>query len=202
MPNENWTFFQAFIKSPRVVASVIPSSSFLERRVVRAADLANADMIVELGGGTGGVTRALLKAMAPEARLLVIERTADFISKLRRIDDPRLDVVHGCASTIGAELQRRGLAAADAVVSGIPFSTMPRSLAGAIAAAVHAALTPGGRFVAYQFTDRVADYSRPVMGRPEVELVLRNVPPVRIFTWRKGSARRVNSHGSSALLSG
>lgn len=192
---KNWTFFQAFLKSPRIVASIIPSSSYLERRIVKAAAPGTASVVVELGAGTGGTTRSLLKVMGPEARLLVIERTVDFIENLEQINDIRLDVVHGCASSIGAELKRRGYPAADAVVSGIPFSTLPEPLAAEIIAAVHDALGPGGRFVAYQFTNRVADYAQPVLGMPEVERELYNVPPLRVFTWRKdGRPRNSDQH--------
>lgn len=185
MARDNWTFLQAFLKSPRVIASVVPSSSFLERRVVRAADVGSARAVVELGAGTGGITRSLLQAMGQQGRLIAIERTAAFVDGLGRIGDARLDIVHGCASTLGAQLEQRGLEAADAVVSGIPFSTLPKALAASIVEAIDAALAPGGRFVAYQFSDRVADYTRPVMGKPAVEHEVRNVPPVRVFTWRK-----------------
>lgn len=186
MPNDNWTFFQAFLRSPQVVASVVPSSPFVERRVVRAADAERARVVVELGGGTGGITRSLLKAMSPDTRVLVIERTGKFVEHLRLIDDSRLEVIHGCASSIGTELARRGCPGADSVISGIPFSTMPKALGKEIIAAVYDALVPGGRFVAYQFTDRVADYARPVMGAPTIEYEFVNVPPLRLFTWRKG----------------
>lgn len=201
MPNANWTFFQAFLKAPRVVASVIPSSPFVLRKVVKAADAANARVVVELGGGTGGTTRAMLKAMNPQARMLVIERTADFIGTLSGIDDHRLEVIHGCASAIGEELERRGHPSADAVISGIPFSTMPPELAEEIIAGVYEALAPGGRFVAYQFTDRVADYARPVMGAPEVEYELVNVPPLRLFIWRKEEQpRATNGHNGAHVI--
>jgi phospholipid N-methyltransferase len=190
MPNDNWTFFQAFLRSPQVVASMVPSSSFVERRVVRAAAVETASVVVELGGGTGGITRSLLNASGSHSRLLVIERTAEFIEHLRSIGDSRLEVVHGCASSIGAELRHRGHPAADSVISGIPFSTMPKALGKEIIAAVYDALAPGGRFVAYQFTDRVAEYARPVMGAPVIEYELCNVPPLRLFTWRKGRAAR------------
>lgn len=195
MAGENWTFFQAFLKAPKVVASVTPSSTFLKRRVIRAADLAAARVVVELGPGTGGLSEALLDAMAAESTLLAIERTATFVDALERIRDPRFEVVHGCASEIVEELERRGLAAADAVVSGIPFSTMPDDLSARIAGAVHAALRPGGRFVAYQFTDRVVDYARPVLGDPDVEHEVLNVPPMRVFRWVKAAppaAARLN----------
>ena len=112
----------------------------------------------------------------------------------------RLDVVHGCASSIGAEMIRRGYPPADAVISGIPFSTLPEALAQEIISAVHEVLAPGGRFVAYQFASRVADYARPVMGAPEVEHELRNVPPVRVFTWRKKDRGQENSSLNGAVF--
>ncbi len=180
-----WQFFQAFLKSPRVVASLVPSSHFLERRVAEAARLESAAAAVELGAGTGGTTRALLKTLGDDARLLVIERTAAFIPGLRSIGDPRLEVIHGCASGIRAELGARGVAHADAVVSGIPFSSLPPELARTVVSEIHACLSPGGRFVVYQVTDRVADYARPVFGAPQVGHEILNLPPLRIFTWTR-----------------
>ena len=181
----SWTFFRAFLKAPKTVASVIPSSSFLERRVIREAGIADAKVVVEFGAGTGGVTRAMLDAMRPDARLIAIEWTADFIPGLQRIGDDRLEVINGCASTVRQQLSERGYSGADAIVSGIPFSTMPPELCEKIARAIMDALNPGGCFVAYQFSDRVADYLRPVMGDPEVQHEILNIPPLRTFIWRK-----------------
>lgn len=184
-PRSRWQFFQAFLKSPRVVASMVPSSHFLERHVVEAARLESAAAVVELGAGTGGTTRALLDALGDDARLLVIERTAAFIPGLRSIDDPRLEIIHGCASDIRAETGKRGVPRVDAVVSGIPFSSLPPELARRVVSEIHACLSPGGRFVAYQVTDRVAEYARPVFGAPRVEHEILNLPPLRIFTWTR-----------------
>jgi phosphatidylethanolamine/phosphatidyl-N-methylethanolamine N-methyltransferase len=187
MSSGTWTFFQAFLKSPKVVASMIPSSPFLERRLVRAARLDSASTVVELGSGTGGTTRALLKAMPDGSNLLTMERTGEFVTALNRIGDPRLHIVHGCASTLATELESRGLGPADAVISGIPFSTLPPDLCKQIITAVHDALRPQGRFVAYQFSDRVADYARPIFGSPRIEHEVRNVPPLKVFTWEKAA---------------
>lgn len=185
MSSASWKFFQAFLRSPRVVGSLVPSSPFLEQRLVRSAELNRAQVAVELGSGTGGTTRALLAALPRDGRLLAIERTEQLAEVLHGVDDERLSVINGCASSICAELERRGLGAADAVISGIPFSTLPPELAEDIVRQIHRALRPGGRFVAYQVTQRVADYARPVFGEPHLEHELRNVPPLRVFTWRK-----------------
>ena len=142
--------------------------------------------MVELGPGTGGTTRALLRALPREARLLAIEIDPDFAAMLRReIPDPRLIVERASAEDIGALLDRHGLPAPEAVVSGIPFSTMPARTGQAILRAVQAALAPLGRLVAYQFRDRVAVLGREILGEPEVDLELLNMPPMHFYCWRK-----------------
>lgn len=68
---ERLPFPQGFLRHPAEVGSVIPSSRWLEQRLVRAAGLGRAHVIVELGPGTRGTTRALLRAMPPGARRLL-----------------------------------------------------------------------------------------------------------------------------------
>lgn len=179
-------FFQGFLREPQQVGSVIPSSRFLERRIVDTGDVRAARTVVELGPGTGGTTHALLRALPLEARLLAIEIDADFARALRHdIADPRLAVHEGSAQHIAAALAAHGLPAPEVIVSGIPFSTMPGPLGESILRAVWDALAPGGRFVAYQFRDRVAVLGRSILGWPEVDMELLNVPPMRVYRWRK-----------------
>jgi phospholipid N-methyltransferase len=184
-------FFQGFLRHPSQVGSVIPSSRFLERRLVKSAGLDHARTVVELGPGTGGTTRALLAALPPHARLLSLELDREFVAILSGISDPRLTVHHGDAERIADALREHGLPAPDVVVSGIPFSTMPPATGIAIIKAVKHCLAPGGRFIAYQLRDRVGTLGRAVFGAPQVELELLNVPPMRVYCWHKGA----NGHG-------
>ena len=179
-------FLRGFLARPKEVGSIIPSSRFLERRIIRCAGVAEASTVVELGPGTGGTTRALLRAMAPHTRLVAVELNPRFVTHLRRqLPDRRLSVHEASASDVGAILAAEGLEAADVILSGIPFSTMPRPLGLAILGAVRGALRPGGRFVAYQFRDRVEVLGREVFGRPKVQTEIRNVPPMRVYTWER-----------------
>jgi phosphatidylethanolamine/phosphatidyl-N-methylethanolamine N-methyltransferase len=183
-------FMRGFLSRPLEVASVVPSSAFLEARVVEAAGLAQARCIVELGPGTGGTTRALLRAMAPQAWLLAIELNPGFSCRLRRhIADARLAVQAGSAEGLIEHLRSWGLPPADVVISGIPFSTLPAGAAQRIASAVDASLAPGGRVVAYQLRPHVARYITPHLGAPKAAWELRNLPPMRVFRWVKPAAR-------------
>lgn len=181
-------FFRGFLRKPEVVGSVIPSSRFLERRIVETGALASARCVVELGPGTGGTTQALLRAMPEDGRLLAIELEQDFIDVLARSTDPRLLARQGSAEAIGELLATDRLPAADVVVSGIPFSTIGDVAGRAVIDAVWDALAPGGRFVAYQFRDRVAQIAKPRMGEPDAARELRNIPPMHVYCWRKPDA--------------
>lgn len=178
-------FFRGFLRNPDQVGSVIPSSRFLEKRVIAAAMQDTPRTVVELGPGTGGTTRALLRALPPGGRLLAIELDPHFAALLRQIDDPRLVVHLGSAVDVCNLLKRHGWGDADAVVSGIPFSSMPDLLGRQIMTAVWDCLSPSGCFVAYQFRNRVITLGRELLGIPEVEMEFFNVPPMRVCRWSK-----------------
>ncbi len=196
--SDRLAFLRGFLRSPRSVGSVIPSSRFLERRVVAAARLNGARVVVELGPGTGGTTRAILAALGPQARLLCIERDPAFADSLGAIEDRRLIVHCGDAADLAGTLAEHGLAAPQAVISGIPFSTMPHAVSRQVAERVAHGLAIEGCFVAYQLRADVTNFMTPLLGAPErLGLELRNIPPMRVYRWHKradGAALPLNGH--------
>lgn len=176
-------FFLEFIRHPLQIGSVIPSSRFLERRVLDAAGVSTAKMVVELGPGTGGTTRSILAEMADDARLLSIEINPLFHGMVSEIDDRRLVAHLGSACDLGDILAEHDLPAPDAVISGIPFSTLDRELGQALVGAIPGVLAPGGCFVAYQARDSVAQLTDPVMSREHTVTEFRNIPPMRVYKW-------------------
>jgi phospholipid N-methyltransferase len=184
-PDARLDFLRGFLRDPQQVGSVIPSSRFLERRVVTLAGVRTSRLVVELGPGTGGTTRAVLRELPRHAKLLCIEIDPHFIALLRRNTDPRLVIHQGSAADLCGILASHGLAGVDAVISGIPFSTMDRELGRRIVEQIHDALRPGGRFIAYQVRGRVGELGRAAFGAPETLREFRNIPPMRIYRWRK-----------------
>ncbi len=181
-------FFRGFLKSPKDVGSVIPSSRFMERSIIDYARAERLPVVVELGPGTGGTTRALLDAMSADARLLALDLDPRFTEIIARLGDPRLIPHTGSATDLEQILRLHGLAAADLLVSGIPFSTMPKPVAETIIRAVYDALAPGGAFVAYQFRPEVARLAEPLFGPAlRTEMVMLNIPPMRIWRWEKAA---------------
>ncbi len=180
-------FFQEFLRHPLQIGSVIPSSRYLERRVVKTAAVESAKFIVELGPGAGGITRAVLDAAGPDFRLLSVEINPNFHKFVSNIKDERLIAHLGDARQLESIVEKYGLGSPDAVISGIPFSTMTERCGSSIIRTIFHVLKPGGRFVAYQLSSRVISLCRPVMGEGEVVLELFNIPPMRVCCWRKGN---------------
>jgi phospholipid N-methyltransferase len=179
-------FLRGFLKDPKQVGSVIPSSRYMERRIIEFAELEGASTVVELGPGTGGTTRALLAAMSPGARVLAIDLDPRFTEIVGRIGDPRLIAHTGNAAELCAILRHHGLSHADVVVSGIPFSTLPAASGRAVLDSVRASLVAHGLFVAYQFRAEVARLADPVFGPPRRSAsVALNIPPMRIWQWQR-----------------
>jgi phosphatidylethanolamine/phosphatidyl-N-methylethanolamine N-methyltransferase len=191
-------FFTEFLKHPLQIGSVIPSSRFLERRVMAAAGIASAKTVVELGSGTGGTTQAILQAMKPHAKLLSIEINPNFHNMVRKIEDKRLIAHLGSACELKEILSMYGLDAPEAVISGIPFSTMPHEIGCQVIEAISTMLAANGCFVAYQFSDRVAHLCRPHLDLAQMELEFINIPPMRVYQWKKNG----NHQGKAAQAGG
>ena len=185
--NGRLVFIQEFLKHPLQIGSVIPSSRFLERRIVEAAGADSVKVIIELGPGVGGVTRAILRAMPQDAKLLSIEINPTFNTLVSKIEDSRLIAHLGSAIEIREILSGYGLDLPDAIVSGIPFSTMSHTDGSRIIKTVSSLLPPNGRFVAYQVNSQVATLCQPFLGSGQSSMEYLNIPPMRIFQWVKKS---------------
>ena len=180
-------FFRGFLREPGQVGSVIPSSRFLEQRIVEASGLSVARQVVELGPGTGGTTRAFLRHLGRDARLLSIELSPFFHKLLGDIVDPRFCNHLGSAEDLTEILAVHHMKQPDVIISGIPFSKMPAAVAHRVVQAVNDNLVEGGRFIAYQFRRDVARFTDPVMGaHTSCTLELLNIPPMRVYSWIKG----------------
>ena len=181
-------FLRGFLREPRLVASVVPSSRFLEQRLIEASNLPAAHRVVELGPGTGGTTRAFLSQLGKDAQLLSIELNPFFHELLDAIEDPRLTNHLGNAEEIAKILKLYDMEEPDVVISGIPFSKMPEAVSIRVVQAIKDNLIEGGRFIAYQLRADVAAIADPIMGAPAgCSLELRNIPPMRVYSWLKST---------------
>lgn len=175
-------FAKEFFKHPRMLGSIIPSSRFLIRRLMRQIDWDRARVLVEYGPGVGTITRAMLRRMRDDAALIVIETNPDFVDYLRRTTkDERLIVVHGSAADTEKILAEHGFASADYVISGIPFTTLPEEVREQVLQATRAVVQSNGVFLVYQFSETVLPYLERNFSSVSRDFEPFNVLPAQTF---------------------
>jgi phospholipid N-methyltransferase len=187
-------FFKRFLQSPFQVASIIPSSKALVKKVARKMDFNEPRIIAEYGPGEGVHSREIARRMSADSQLLLFELDAAFSRDLQRqfADDPRVHVINGDAAKLPDELRRRGIPDCDYILSGIPFSILPIKKKRALLEKTYEALADGGQFIIYQVTNELRQHATPIFDRAESEYVLQNIPPMFITVFHKTS--RLNGH--------
>ncbi len=176
-------FAKEFLKHPFLLGSVVPSSRFLVERLLRQVDWPSSRVLVEYGPGVGTFTGEILRRMRSDAKLVAIEASEEFVRDLRGgYTDPRLEVVHGSAAEVRDVLGTLGLDAADAIISGIPLSTLRRQQREKILWESKLALRPGGRFLVYQFSGKVGADLERIFGEVRRDMEPLNILPAKIFS--------------------
>lgn len=186
MTGEKIGFFRESIRD-RHVAAVLPSSNHLVQRLMRHLDFSGIRTLVELGPGNGAATAGILKRLTPQARHLAVERNPHFAAALKRVDDPRLQVIEGDARELDALLDANGVNQADAVIASIPFTYLTDAERRDLVRQVKARLRPGGRFVVfYQHWPLMYPYLRREFSQVRVDYEPLNFLPCFLFSCTKG----------------
>ncbi|MFZ3375038.1 MAG: rRNA adenine N-6-methyltransferase family protein [Chthoniobacterales bacterium] len=182
-------FFKRFLQRPFQIASIVPSSKALVKRVARKMDFSQPRVIAEYGPGEGVHSREIARRMSPDSHLLLFELDPAFSRDLERqfARDRRVHVVHGDAVRLPQELARRGIAYCDYILSGIPFSILKIEKKRTLLQKTHDALAPGGSFIIYQVTNELKQHAT-LFARAESEYFLQNIPPMFITVFQKAPA--------------
>jgi phosphatidylethanolamine/phosphatidyl-N-methylethanolamine N-methyltransferase len=124
LPGDNLIFVSQFLRSPHSVGALAPSSCFLARTILAAADLKERRVIVEFGPGTGAFTKHICAQLGPDQRYVGIEQNYRF-ARLLRLRYPHLTFVNDSVEElerIGADL---ALGCIDAIICGLPWASLP-----------------------------------------------------------------------------
>ena len=185
LSREGELFFRQYLRSPRAVGSIIPSSRALGRAVAAETAWQPGQHVVELGGGTGSITMGLIERGIPRDRLLVLELDGPMSAYLKeRL--PGVNVIQGDATRLDEILACHGIEDVATVISGIPMVGNPISLRRAIVEQGFKVLPRGGFMLQYSYS--------PVAPIPAREFgvtaklaryVLWNFPPATVWKYTR-----------------
>ncbi|WP_050404331.1 class I SAM-dependent methyltransferase [Bradyrhizobium embrapense] len=179
-------FLRSWMEKPLHMGAVMPSGRLLARTMAQYVDAEADGPVVELGPGTGPITNALIEHGVDQKRLVLVEYNPGFCALLRE-RYPQARVVQGDAYRLRDTLWDVLKTPASAVVSGLPLVTKPMLTRLKLVRDAFLALAPGAPFV--QFTYSVAPpipKSLPGVSTEASERIWMNLPPARVWVYRKG----------------
>lgn len=186
--NDEMRFLQSWFQSPLKTGAVSPSGRALAKMMASYLDPRLDGPVIELGPGTGPVTRALLaRGFAPE-RLFLIEYNREFCGLLRK-RYPGVTVIHGDAYAMYDTLHDRLPGPAVGTISSLPLFTKPPQERDRMVNEAFDLSRPGAPFV--QFTYAVVSPIPLKPGEIHGEVSPRvwwNLPPARVWAYRRPSA--------------
>lgn len=181
---ESRLMFKLWLKNPRKIGAVAVSSAELAAAMARQVPR-GPGYVVELGGGTGSVTKALLKAGTPPEKLIVVERDPT-LHKILQERYPNAKVLLGDAAKLQALLKHEGIDHVKAIVSSLPLVTMKRKLQDRIMAQAFSVLQPGAPLIQFTYSLFSPIPRRRYGVHGEVgDRVLQNLPPASVWVYRK-----------------
>ena len=172
------SFFSELIKNPKSIGAICASSSYLAKQIAASIDARQEGFVVELGAGTGAITRALLSSGVSASKLIVVEQSQQFALHLKNCF-PLVQIIQGDAADIGVMLEEIG--AVSHIVSGLPLRSLPNNMVSNITAACVRVLPRSGRLVQFTYAPgETSPWAKAGLEKINSQLIWRNFPPAWI----------------------
>ncbi len=178
------TFINEFIKHPRYIGALMPSSAMLAKNMIAAINFEHSKTIVELGPGTGAFTEKIAKQKKKETLLILIEINGTFVKNLKQqyAQDPSVQVIHGSAENLKKYLEVLNVDRVDYVLSGLPFASMPLDVSERVLRNVRDSLLHSGKFITFQYSLVKKKFIQRFFPRIIEKRVLLNFPPAFVLS--------------------
>ncbi|PCI85635.1 MAG: hypothetical protein COB24_12255 [Hyphomicrobiales bacterium] len=184
------SFIKKMVKSPQEIGAVMPSGKKLCRSMAQHIGVDENEIYVEVGVGTGVMTRALVEAGIPQENLYLFESEEGFIAELKE-KFPKANVIHGDAQFLQKYLCQNGIGKVSKIVSSLPFKSLPKPVAANILEQFDMILKPNGKIV--QFTYAVNEpYPSSFkntygFAAYRKNYVAKNIPPATVWLYTRST---------------
>ncbi len=185
-------FGRELLANPGATGALCPSSPLLGRRMASFIPKDHKGFVVELGAGTGSVTRELLARGIPPKKLIPIETSEKLASHLQQ-RFPALQVIQGNAANLQNLIKATAKEAnsqVDFVVSSLPFRSLPEDLCQKIAQQIEQTLGDSGRFIQFTYDLRSKNFIHfQRFTHLRAAIVWANIPPARVDLFQTNRRR-------------
>lgn len=188
---ENIQFLQAFLKNPAKVGAIAPSSPELAAEMLQGIHPDDHNIVLELGVGTGAITKFLRDIVPSKDSYLGLELDPDLVKTLNQ-NFPDMNIVCGNAAECYSIHRESGLGKVRYLVCCLPFVSLPRSVSDAVLTEIQKFMDEGCELRIFQYAHgyylppaiKLRESLKRRYGKSRRSpLVLKNVPPAFTLTW-------------------
>ena len=189
---ENIEFLQAFIKNPLKVGAISPSSPELAREMLRGITPDENNIVLELGVGTGAITKFIEELVIDDRSYLGIEIDRKLVNSLN-LKFPRMKILRGNACELERLHKKTGLGKVSFIISCLPFVSIPNEIGEKILREIEKFMDQGSIFRTFQYAHgyympsaiKLREFMRKRYGKAQKSpLIVKNVPPAYVLTWQ------------------
>ncbi|PQP81426.1 phospholipid methyltransferase [Paenibacillus sp. PCH8] len=181
--SEPLLFLRGFLKNPKRVGSILPSSKYLASKIVQSVRWNDVGAMAELGPGTGSITRLIKQNLPASATVLLFERDPKMRYHLKQ-DFPDFNF-HSNASSLLKKMNQEHIDQLDCIICGLPFFNFSREMRGHILSQMTKALKPEGLLILYQHSLHMKKKLAEQLIIENIEFIPFNMPPVFVYHCRK-----------------
>lgn len=182
------SFIANWAKSPRLMGAVSPSSRYLSRAMVAQIDLSKNGDIVEIGAGTGAVTKELIKIIPANKKNIVIEFNNKFFNILCH-KFPNINIINDDAQNLTNILEQNQVNEVNAIVSSLPLLSLPIKVRNKAVAEMVQAIGDNGRIIQFTYGLK-SPIPKELMelhnlaGECRKSIII-NLPPAKVWVYQK-----------------
>jgi phospholipid N-methyltransferase len=176
-------FIKQYIKNPKTVGAIAPSSEKLAYKMVEDINFLNASCIVEYGPGTGVFTEKILNKKKDGTIFIAIEYNTEFykILKEKFKDETNFILINDSAENLKEYLNTYNIYKVDYIVSGLPFASLPYDLSKRILSTTKETLKGKGEFITFQYSLFKMKLFKSYFGKIKRKKVILNLPPAYVL---------------------
>jgi phospholipid N-methyltransferase len=177
-------FYRQLLKSAKHTGAIAPSSPFLARKICSVADIPQAKTILELGPGTGAITKELLKYVNAPHNLFTVEINPEFITHLQK-KYPQITHLNADIKSLGAICKKYAIPQADIIVSGIPFTDFNKEECNIMFREISEAMHSESKFILFTYSPIRFKAFFQWFEKISLHYVPLNLPPAYVLVLRK-----------------
>ena len=179
---KNIQFIKESLKSLKEVGTILPSSKFVIEKMVEPINFEKKLTILELGSGSGVITKKLLEKMSCDSQLICFETNKTFYQELKKINNKKMILINESAEMMESYLNEFDIDNVDYIVSSVPLVSLPKETTNKILSVSVEILGKRGKLIQLQYTKLLDKRLKSYYNQIDIQFTSKNYLPAFIYT--------------------